>query len=84
MNQINEVDALTERLERQFGVVLDANQIGEVVGVNSRTSFRRWLASAREEGLKTFEFSGSKAPRVLAKELAAWLIRKEGSRAGTR
>lgn len=81
MSQKKEIDALTERLERQFGVVLNARQIGQVVGVSSRTTMRRWVASARADGLKLFEFTGRKGVRVLAKELAAWLVNQEKNRA---
>lgn len=70
------IDSLKKDLQKRYGTMLSAAQVGEVVQANSRSSADRWLRAEEAEGLRLLRFASRKGRFVLAEDLAAWLIRK--------
>jgi len=77
------IDTLKNDLQARFGLVLSVTQIGEAVGISSRSTIDRWVRAEEKAGLKVLRFESRKGRFVLAADLAEWLIRKQARQAGS-
>jgi len=74
--------SLKTDLEARYGLVMSATEIGEAIGIRSRSSLDRWMRAEEKEGLPLLRFASRKGRFVLTADLANWLVRKRQSTAG--
>lgn len=77
MPKTTRVDALKKDLQQRFGLVMSTSQVGQAIGVSSRSTIDRWLRAEEKLGLKLLRFESRKGRFVLSADLAEWLIRKQ-------